>query len=277
MGLKSAVQQDKEDIRELQEDRDNVTHRLDRIEKELDSLERLSKHCNLKFLGVTEGLRENYRTSIERIVDILNDCSSSRTWDKSEIETTYRIGDRRQQSDQPRPLIVTFHRWSDKMEILNDTSSRDLLRREGIRVSSELTTRQRDEVQRYRRQGKIAYYKNGRLQVEERRANPPLDSRRRHCLRDTNDDQEGRERTGRYHSRRTAPSTGTRQSSRDPADPHRSRPPETRGVSRYGSRDRERDWNYISQTWNNAKQQKKPMHADDSSGRHQHYQQDSNA
>ena len=41
VGLKSAVQQDKEDIRELQEDRDNVTHRLDRIEKELDSLERL--------------------------------------------------------------------------------------------------------------------------------------------------------------------------------------------------------------------------------------------
>ena len=33
VGLKTAVQQDKEDIRELQEDRDNVTHRLDRIEK----------------------------------------------------------------------------------------------------------------------------------------------------------------------------------------------------------------------------------------------------
>ena len=41
VGLKTAAQQDKEDIRELQEDRDNFTHRLDRIEKELDSLERL--------------------------------------------------------------------------------------------------------------------------------------------------------------------------------------------------------------------------------------------
>ena len=277
VGLKTAVQQHKEDIRELQEDRDKVTHRLDRIEKELDSLERLSKHCNLKFLGVTEGLRENYRTSIERIVDILNECSSSRTWDKSDIETAHRIGDRRQRSDQPRPLIVTFHRWSDKMEILSDTSSRDLLRREGIRVSSELTTRQRDEVQRYRRQGKIAYSKNGRLQVAERRADPAVDSRRRNSLRDTNDDQEGREWTGRYHSRRTPPSTGTRQSSHDPADPRRSRPPATTGVSRYGSRDRERDWYYISQTQNNAKEQKRPMNADDSSGRHKHYHQDSNA
>ena len=210
-------------------------------------------------------------------MDILNECSSSRTWDKSDIETAYRIGDRRQRSGQPSPMIVTFHRWSDKMEILNDTSSRDLLRLEGIKVSSELTTRQRDEVQQYRQQGKIAYYKNGRLQVEERRANPAVDSRRRNSLRDTNDDQEGREWTGRYHSRPTAPSTGTRQSSRNPADPRRSRPPGTSGVSRYGSRDRERDWNYISQTWNNAKQQKKPMHADNSSGRHQHCQQDSNA
>ena len=238
VGLKTAVQQHKEDIRELQEDRDKVTHRLDRTEKELDSLERLSKHCNLKFLGVTEGLLENYRTSIERIVDILNECSSSRTSDKSDIETAHRIG---------------------------------------IRVSSELTTRQRDEVQRYRRQGKIAYYKNGRLQVEERRADPAVDSRRRNSLRDTNDDQEGREWTGRYHSRPKVPSTGTRQSSHDPADPRRSRPPGTTGVSRYGSRDRERDWNYISQTRNNAKEQKRPMNADDSSGRHQHYHQDSNA
>ena len=150
------------------------------------------------------------------------------------------------------------------MEILNDTCSRDLLRRDGIRVSSELTTRQRDEVQRYRRQGKIAYYKNGRLQVEERRANPAVDSRRRNSLRDTNDDQEGRGWTGRYHPRQIAPSTGTRQSSHDPADPRRSRPPGTRGVSRYGSRDRERDWNYISQTRNNVKEQKRPMNAGDS-------------
>ena len=109
VGLKTAVQQDKEDLRELQEDRDNVTHCLDRIEKELDSLERLSEHCNINYLGVTEGLRENYRTSVDRIVDILNDCSSSRTWNKSDIETAYRIGDRRQGSDQPRPLIFTFH------------------------------------------------------------------------------------------------------------------------------------------------------------------------
>ena len=37
VGLKKAVQQDREDIRELQENTDNVKHRLDRLEQELDS------------------------------------------------------------------------------------------------------------------------------------------------------------------------------------------------------------------------------------------------
>ena len=64
------------------------------------------------------------------------------------------------------------------MEISNDTISRDLRRREGVWVLSELTTRRRNEVQHYRRQDKIACYRNGRLQVEERRANPAVDSRK---------------------------------------------------------------------------------------------------
>ena len=81
------------------------------------------------------------------------------------------------------------------MEISNDTISRDLRRREGVRVLSELTTRRRNEVQHYRRQDKIACYRNGRLQVEERRANPAVDSRKKcNSLRDTNDDPRYRHR-----------------------------------------------------------------------------------
>ena len=117
-------------------------------------------------------MRQNYRRHVERTADILNECFTSRTWGKNNIETAYRIGDRRRRGDQPRPLIVRYHWWSDKMEVLNDTVARGLLRHDGIRVSSELTTRQRDEVRRYRRQGKVAYYKNDRRQVEERQATP---------------------------------------------------------------------------------------------------------
>ena len=44
VGLKTAVQQDREDKRELQEDRGSVTHGFGRTEPELDFLEILSKH-----------------------------------------------------------------------------------------------------------------------------------------------------------------------------------------------------------------------------------------
>ena len=95
-----------------------------------------SCRCSLKYLGVKEPTRDNYRANADVIVDVLNECSSSRTWHHSDIERVHRIGARRQRSDQPQPLIVEFHRWSDRMEILTDRALRDLLRREGHTVKS---------------------------------------------------------------------------------------------------------------------------------------------
>ena len=166
--LKIDTHENREDIQELRQDRDDILWRLDNLEKELDTLEMTSRRCNLKFTGVEEHRIENYRKSAERIIDILNKFSSSKTWHDEDIERAHRIGDSRRRSSQPRPLIVRFHRWSDKMIILNDSSLRDRLRREGIKVSADLTTRQREEIQYHRSNGKIAYFKNGRLRVEDR-------------------------------------------------------------------------------------------------------------
>ena len=63
------------------------------------------------------------------------------------------------------------------MEILTDGALRDLLKQEGIRVTSDLTTRQRNEIQFYHQQGKLAYFKNGKLRVEDRRPHPSGDRR----------------------------------------------------------------------------------------------------
>ena len=54
------------------------------------------------------------------------------------------------------------------MAILNDRNLRDKLRRAGIKVTSDLTSRQRDTFDFYRSQGKIAYYRNGRLHFADR-------------------------------------------------------------------------------------------------------------
>ena len=164
--LKQYVGRDREDIQPLQEDNDNIRQRLERLEQELNSIDMISRRCNLKFLGVREPTRDKYRANTDVVVDVLNECCSSRTWHHSDIERAHRIGAHRQRSDQPRPLIVEFHRWSDRMEILTDGALRDLLRREGIRVTSDLSTRQRSEIQFYHQQGKLAYFKNGKLQFE---------------------------------------------------------------------------------------------------------------
>ena len=51
---------------------------------------------------------------------------------------------------------------------MNDRNLRDKLRRAGIKVTSDLTSRQRDTVDLYRSQGKIAYYRNERLHFADR-------------------------------------------------------------------------------------------------------------
>jgi len=144
--LKQYVGKDREDIQLLQEDDVKIVQRLEQLEQELNSLDVDSWRCDLKFLGVKEPTRDNYRANVNEIVDALNECSSSRTWEHSDIQRAHRIGARRQGSDQPRPLVVEFHRWSDRIEILTDGALRDLLRQEAIRVTSYLTTRQRNEI-----------------------------------------------------------------------------------------------------------------------------------
>ena len=77
------------------------------------------------------------------------------------------------------------------MEILTDGALGDLLRQEGIRVASDLTTRQRNEIQFYNQQGKLAYFKNGKLRVEDRRPHPSQRSQQEH--RSYHDDHDFRD------------------------------------------------------------------------------------
>ncbi|KAL8561788.1 hypothetical protein ACOMHN_010722 [Nucella lapillus] len=52
-------------------------------------------------------------------------------------------------------------RWKDKMDIIN--SGREALKKKGIKVASDLTTRQRAVLKEHRDRGLHAYYKAGKL------------------------------------------------------------------------------------------------------------------
>ncbi len=167
--LRQRIEQNKDDIDDLQEDRETILERLDRLEEKIDSTEMETKRNNLKFIGIREPRRGDSYTSVEQqVVDVLNEFSTSPCWHLADVNRAFRVGARQQRSDQPRPLIVQFYRWKDKMAILNDRNLRDKLRRAGIKVTSDLTSRQRDTLDFYRSQGKIAYYRNGRLHFADR-------------------------------------------------------------------------------------------------------------
>ncbi|KAL8571633.1 hypothetical protein ACOMHN_055827 [Nucella lapillus] len=138
------------------------------MEQELDSTEIENRKNNLKLLGVEELGREDYEDSIDYIVDLLNESTRYNTWQFSDIEKTFRIGKYRQNSYHPRPLIVVFHRWADNMKVLQDPEIRNEFRRKNIKITSDLTPKQRKEIEYYRLQGKRAYYRNGKLQVDDR-------------------------------------------------------------------------------------------------------------
>ena len=46
--------------------------RLGRLEQELNSIDMVSRRCNLNFFGVREPTSDNYSTNADVIVDVLN-------------------------------------------------------------------------------------------------------------------------------------------------------------------------------------------------------------
>ena len=162
-------------INNLLFDRNSGHTRIERLgKKDIKRLEVQSRQANLKFLGLHEPGPRHNRTDVYKIVDTLNYFSSNTTWRHIDIENVHSLGRAPKHSQQrgyhqherPRPLIVTFCHIDDKLSILRDRYLGERLRRINIRVTTDLTPRQREQLQRYKQQGIVAYYRNGRLYVE---------------------------------------------------------------------------------------------------------------
>ena len=161
------IERTKEDITIQNENWELLTQRLDKLEQLVDLNEVDLKCCNLRFMGVPEGGTTSF-PMVDVIVDILNQYSYEGTWSRKDLDRAFRVGEWRNDPDNPRPIVVQMHRWTDKMDILQDREMREALRKDNIRIASELTTRQRRMVDFHTRQGKRAFFWKGKLQVEEK-------------------------------------------------------------------------------------------------------------
>ena len=138
---------------------EEMTQRLD---DKIDKLESFSKRDNLKFFNVAESTEpENYDSCAKKILDLLQNCVPDRDWQLSDIVRAHRLGTDKNRNDsssnsggndrRPRPIIVKFAHWGAKMHVL--TKRRDGLKRQGVAVAGDLTTRQQSIIKQYRNDG----------------------------------------------------------------------------------------------------------------------------
>ena len=69
----------------------------------------------------------------------------------------------------PKPMIVKFNRWKDKTTILSNRKFRDDLENQGIKVVNDSTQNQTEIVAAAKGDGKVAFFKKGKLIVRPRR------------------------------------------------------------------------------------------------------------
>ena len=152
---------------------DELKQEVGRMNEELDRLEEHSRRDNLRIFGVpsvSRDVKETYDDCCEAVCYALNGVDGSRRWSEHDIVRAHRVGQAR--AGEPKPMIVKFSRWRDKMKLLRDKPLRGMLERKGVRVANDLTRRQMGVVNEAKREGKAAYFVRGKLTIGPRRADP---------------------------------------------------------------------------------------------------------
>lgn len=143
---------------------DQVTKMTD----DIDRLESFSRRDNLRFFGVTQQVDdENYDTCAGAVVDTLNSVKTYKTWTDDDIVRAHRVGQAR--PGEPKPMIVKFRQWRDKMTLIKDKDIRGQLEEKGVRLANDLTRIQAETVAQAKREGKVAYFVRGKLTIQPRR------------------------------------------------------------------------------------------------------------
>ena len=148
---------------------ENLKRIVSGLEEEIDMLESRSRRDNLRFFGMKEEGRDSFEQCATSVVDVLNKFFTFKSWTLEDIARAHRVG-RTQNARNPRHLIAKFTKWNDVNSILKDREAREKLRQIGVRIGTDLTRRQAKQMEKAQAEGKFAYFKHGRLVVEERRS-----------------------------------------------------------------------------------------------------------
>ena len=128
---------------------------------------------------------------------LLNEHAKSKNWSKRDIVRAHRVAPN---SKGERPIVAKFHHGEDKITAL---AARSDFKESGIGIGNDLTRRQRETIAKLRKDGKIGYFKKGKLfivnkttETQEGAANSPLPTRDTHTQdKDTTESVISRPRT----------------------------------------------------------------------------------
>ena len=151
---------------------DRLTKISTDLEEKIDKLEAITRRDNLKLFNIWESPNESHEELVNKVVDVLNDCVPCKKWCPDDIVHARRLGNSNSGNARPKPLIATFRMWSDKMDVL--TKGREGLKKKGVSVAGDLTTRQQATIQEHRNRGLRAYYKGNRLVIDGPLQHHPL-------------------------------------------------------------------------------------------------------
>ena len=98
-------------------------------------------------------------------MDILNSVDGPKKWTTDDIARAHRVGESR--NGEPKPMIIKFSRWKDKMAVITDRRFRDNLAKRDVRVVNDLTRNQVSIVAE-EKEGKVAYFRRSTLVVGPR-------------------------------------------------------------------------------------------------------------
>ena len=152
-----------EQIERIEERQDGVDFLLGELNERVEQQEIRDRRDNILLYGVEESEgSESYEQSVQNVLHVINNVLPT-PLQANDIVRAHRIG--RRAAGKTRPLIARLVRSSDKLAILQ---KRRELREKNVGVSSDLTTRQREELDQARQEGYFAYYKGGKLHKERR-------------------------------------------------------------------------------------------------------------
>lgn len=151
------------DIDELNDMFQSKNELLNTLELNVENLERESRKGIMRVFGLPEETKENTKALVTE--KVLKLACPDQDWEPDDLQRAFRAGE--PTNDQPRMVVVAFRYSDDKFRIY---AGRETLRNHGIRVSDDLTLRQRKQLKALKMQGKTGYFYKGELKIRPERS-----------------------------------------------------------------------------------------------------------